>query len=163
MEFRASLKTNLCIDMETWYKPTVPYLKHISEFRLLNNISQSNMFISMAKLISSERPEIASTLPQVKLCHHIVLALNLKKPRKFCVFNIFTISESQRRNYLLFYIKLAHFKSLMTGFLKDAVTAYQSFKRKRKLNPYFIAKLIFFFFFFAVLHGLQELSCPTRD
>ena len=55
------------------------------------------MFISMEKLISSERPEIASTLPQVKLCHHIVLALNLKKPRKFCVFNIFTISESQRR------------------------------------------------------------------
>lgn len=32
MEFRANLKTNLCIHMETWYKPTVPYLKHISEF-----------------------------------------------------------------------------------------------------------------------------------
>ena len=42
---------------------------------------------------------------------------------------------------------------------------YTSHLRQKeiKLNPYFIAKLIFFFIFFAVLHGLQELSSLTRD
>ena len=79
---------------------------------------------------------------------------------------MFMISESQRRNYLLFYIKLAHFKSSMTGFLKDVVITYKSFKRKRnKVKSLLYSKINFFlsFFFFAALHGLQEVSSPTRD
>lgn len=86
------------------------------------------MFISTAKLINSDtkwnkdRLEIASTLPQVRLGHRIILAPNVKKKkernRKFFVFN------SQGRNYPLFYIKLAHFKSMMKGFLRSVGITY---------------------------------------
>ena len=61
---------------------------------------------------------------------------------------MFMISESQRRNYLLFYIKLAHFKSSMTGF----VITYKSFKRKRnKVKSLLYSKINFFFLFFFLL------------
>ena len=76
---------------------------------------------------------------------------------------MFMISESQRRNYLLFYIKLAHFKLSMTGFLKDVVITYKSFKRKRnKVNSLLYSKINFFFFFFCCAAWLAGSQFPHQ-